>query len=385
MKDRSTRKPGRWEKGRRNLASDPGVVTAMNQPEGAEMLPSARRTTTVLNRSLRRASLFARRELARELTDRLPVAVFELDAAGQLAYANPQWVAFSQCATEEPAAVIHPDDVDVYRDTLARAVEQAEPFRLIVRKRRHDGAWRTIRDEAQPLMRGGKLIGFAGYSVDVTEELETRDAAFRLGAQIQAAFRQRDVLMTEVHHRVKNNLQAILSMIGLHARRLDSQKARRDLDIVARRIRAMATIQQELHDDADVSRIDLTLYVRRVVEALARLHGRDDVSIRIDGEWADVTISTAAAVGAIIAELIANCFDHGLKPRGGSIAIDLHRDGRCAVILLRDSGAGYDEAAARLDGIGLIVAERIARHSRVVLERGVGAGMPWRLTVPLHD
>lgn len=385
MTDRSTRTSGRWGKRRRNLASAPGVVTAMDQPEGAEMLPSARRTTSVLDRSLRRATLFARLQFERELTDRLPVAVFELDAEGELAYANPQWSAFSQCYGDAPSVVIHPDDTFLYNDVVARAIAQEEPFSIIVRKRRHDGLWRKIRDEAQPLVRAGKLVGFAGYSVDVTEELDARDAAFRLGAQIQAAFRQRDVLMTEVHHRVKNNLQAILSMIGLHARRLSSQPARRDLDIVARRIRAMATIQQELHDDSDVSQIDLTLYLRRVVDALARLHGRDDVAIHIEGSGADVSISTAAAVGVIMAELIANCFDHALKPRGGTIEIALDREGRCAVLALRDSGNGYDEVVARKDGIGLIVAERIARHSRFALERGAGAGMPWRLTVPLQD
>lgn len=368
--------------GRRNLPSDVCVMTSSKQAEGAEMLPSARRANTALAESQRRADQFARRE--RDVADFLPVAVFELDRKGQLVYANDEWCAFSGAPVEAPEHVLHPDDVAAYTDGLTQAIEQGQPFRIVVRKRRHDGAWRKIRDEIRPVSRAGQITGFVGCSTDVTDELEAREATFRLDSQIQAAFRQRDVLMAEVHHRVKNNLQAILSMIGLHARRLSSQPARRDLDIVARRIRAMATIQQELHDDADVSRIDLVLYIRRVVEALARLHGRDDVTIRIDGDWADVSISTAAAVGAIIAELLANCFDHGVKGCG-TVHVTIAREGRNAILALKDSGPGYDPQSAREDGIGLIVAERIARHSRIGMERGEGEGMPWRITVPLQD
>lgn len=368
--------------GRRNLPSDPCVVTVFMQPEGAQMLPSARRANTALAESQRRAD--RRAERSRELAEHLPLAVFELDLQGKLIYANPEWCAFARCPPDALEQAIHPDDLQAFNDALAHAVAQGTGFRQTVRKRRHDGVWRKIRDEIRPIEQSGKVVGFAGCSTDITDEIEARDAAFRLGAQIQSAFRQRDVLMTEVHHRVKNNLQAILSMIGLHARRVHSQPARRDLDIVARRIRAMATIQQELHDDADVSRIDLVLYIRRVVEALSRLHGRDDVTIRIDGEWADVSIGTAAAVGAIIAELLANCFDHGVKG-SGSVQIAIQRKDDKAIVDFSDSGPGFDPACAREDGIGLIVAERIARHSRIGMERGEGPGMPWRIVVPLQD
>jgi PAS domain S-box-containing protein len=369
--------------GRRNLPSSLCVMSASMEAEGAKMLPNARRAKTTLSDPQGRAREKVRRE--RDLIDSLPASVFELDLSGHLVYANPEWCDFSKCTQDVLEAIIHPDDVTAYQEALSAALERGTPFRFVARKKRHDGAWRKVRDEARPIICDGKATGYVGYSVDITDELEAREAAFRLGAQIQSAFRQRDVLMTEVHHRVKNNLQAILSMIGLHARRLSSQPARRDLDLVARRIRAMATIQQELHDDVDVSSIDLVLYVRRVVDALARLHGRDDVAISIEGAWADVSIGTAASVGAIIAELIANCFDHGLRHGKGRIAIAILRDGDVARLTLQDSGNGFEGGPARSDGIGLILAERIARHSRLTLSRGDGPGMPWTIAIPLQD
>lgn len=358
-------------------------MTPLRQAEGAEMVPSAGRANAGLPELRKRTQERPRGES--RLAEHLPIAIFELDAIGRLVYANAEWCAFSKCARDAPHVTIHRGDRIAYRDVLKAALKDGAPFRFTARKKRHDGKWRKIRDDVKPIFQQGQLVGFAGCSTDITEEVEAREAAFKLGVQIQNAFRQRDVLMTEVHHRVKNNLQAILSMIGLHARRLTSAHARRDLDIVARRIRAMATIQQELHDDADVSRIDLLMYVRRLVEALARLHRREDVRVHVIGEWADVSISTAAAVGAIIAELIANCFDHGLKDRAGDVHVGIRRAGGSAILDLSDSGPGFSPLGVREDGIGLILAERIARHSRMRMTRGDGAGMPWRLTVPLQD
>lgn len=368
--------------GRRNLPTGPCVIWPLNQAEGAEMLPPVRRAKLPMAEMQRCADKITHCTAA--LAEHLPIAIFELDSAGRLIYANSEWRAFSNCPADAPAVTMHPDDRRAYREALATALAQGVPFRFVARKKRHDGLWRKIRDDVRPILCDGHITGFSGSSTDITEEIEARDAAFKLGAQIQSAFRQRDVLTTEVHHRVKNNLQAILSMIGLHARRISSAEARRDLDIVARRIRAMATIQQELHDDADISRIDLLMYIRRVVEALARLHGRDAVRIQITGEWADVSLNTAAAVGAIMAELIANCFDHGLRDGIGEVTISVRREGHEAIIELRDNGPGYDVSMARDDGVGLIVAERIARHSRLGMVRGDGPGMPWRLTAPLQ-
>lgn len=357
-------------------------MKALNQPEGAEMLISARRANNAVAGQQHRAT---RSEYnSREVMDYASTAIFELDLQGRFIYANMEWCAFSGCEKAAPCHVIHPDDAEAYKECLGSALGLGNSVRFIARKRRHDGAWRKVRDEIRPVIHDGKVISFVGISTDVTDEIEAREAAFKLAAQIQSAFRQRDVLMTEVHHRVKNNLQAILSMIGLHARRLSSQPARRDLDLVARRIRAMATIQQELHDDADVSRIDLVFYIKRVIDALARLHGRPDVAIQIEGDWADVSIGTAASVGAVISELIANCFDHGLKNGPGSVAVVFVRNSDHVVLTLSDSGPGYDAALAREDGIGLMLAERIADHSRLGLERGEGPGMPWSLTVPLQ-
>jgi PAS domain S-box-containing protein len=322
---------------------------------------------------------------AAAFTEHLPIPIFELSTAGQLIYANAEWRAFSGCAPDALSVILHPDDHVAYCEALSNTLTQGAAFRLTIRKMRHDGVWRKIRDDVRPLVHDGRIAGFAGCSTDVTEEIETRETAFKLGAEIQSAFRQRDVLTTEVHHRVKNNLQAILSMIGLHARRITSEEAGHDLGIVVRRIHAMATIQQELHDDTDVSRIDLLMYVRRVVEALSRLHDRADVRVQVNGDWADVSISTAAAVGAILAELIANCFDHGVRDGEGEVVVSMRREGGRAVLDLVDSGPGYTPAIARKDGIGLFVVERIARHSRIGLLRGEGPGMPWRLTAPLQE
>src|SRR5581483_2301559 len=134
-----------------------------------------------------------------------------------------------------------------------------------------NGILTAIRDDA------GQLRGFAKVMRDVTAELEGQQ-------QLQKSVKEKDVLLREIHHRVKNNLQVIISLIELQSDYLRDPNARQALQDMHNRVRSIAAIHELLFTTSDVSRIDFANYLQRLSKDLFNFyHARpDQVRLRTD-------------------------------------------------------------------------------------------------------
>jgi two-component sensor histidine kinase/integral membrane sensor domain MASE1 len=163
--------------------------------------------------------------------------------------------------------------------------------------------------------------------------------------QIQASLREKDVLLKEVHHRVKNNLQIISSLLSLQARSVGEREVLEMFKECQNRIRCIALVHEELHRSEDLSRLDMARHLRSLVSYLCGSYGIQPDRIRFQMATDQIFLVMDAAIpcGLLVHELVSNALRHAFPPpaRSGEIRVELRRAGgdRVAVVVA-DNGVG---------------------------------------------
>jgi len=191
------------------------------------------------------------------------------------------------------------------------------------------------------------------------------------------AMREKEVLVREIHHRVKNNLQIICSLLNLQAAFVKDSTALEILRESQNRVRAMAIVHEQLHRARNYARIDFPEYVANLTTNLFRSYGIDPRVIALKLEVAPVAlnIDTAIPCGLIIHELVSNSLRHAFPGgRKGRIQVGLDEEKKLFRLTVRDNGVGFaDTAGTRRKSLGLrlvsILAEQIDGHVKRRLNR----------------
>ena len=160
---------------------------------------------------------------------------------------------------------------------------------------------------------------------------------------VRKSLNERELLLREIHHRVKNNLQIILSLISLQSRNIKDQKILDTMGEFQNRIMAMAHIHERMCRSEDISRIDLSEIVTFLGSSLFKSYKVDPQYIRLNVEMKDlqITIDSAIPISLIINELISNSIKHGF-PKGtpGEITIAGRQEADTIVLSIKDTGIG---------------------------------------------
>jgi PAS domain S-box-containing protein len=166
--------------------------------------------------------------------------------------------------------------------------------------------------------------------------------------RIHAALKEKDVLLGEIHHRVKNNLQIVHSLLGLQTSSITDDLVIGMLRESQNRIRSMALIHQTLYESKDFARVDFRTFLESLVPTLISSYGvgSERIKLQINSIEVLLPINSAIPCGLIVNELIANSLKHAFpEGRQGRITIDLSHTGPAAVRLgVSDDGIGIDEA-----------------------------------------
>jgi two-component sensor histidine kinase len=161
--------------------------------------------------------------------------------------------------------------------------------------------------------------------------------------RLRATLREKEVLIEEVHHRVKNNLQVITSLLGLQARSIKDPATRKKFEESRYRIQAMAILHEILYESSSLAEIDFADYIRRMVEHVVRFYGaasRIHTAVRLEPLRCHRDV--ALPCGLIVNELLSNAFEYAF-PGGktGGIRVVLRRESRGKVhLMVRDNGVG---------------------------------------------
>jgi two-component sensor histidine kinase len=188
-----------------------------------------------------------------------------------------------------------------------------------------------------------------------TEELSISNEKLRMEVaqrahaeeQIRASLKEKEILLSEIHHRVKNNLQIISSLLSLQSAHVDDPRIVEALRDSQDRIRSMALIHEQLYRSDDLSRIDYAEYLKSLAKALTQTHSRGMASVQITVDAAHVFLDVARALpcSLVINELVSNALKHAFPDRsGGEIRVEFSRmDDRCFTFTVADNGKGLPQ------------------------------------------
>ena len=280
---------------------------------------------------------------------------------------------------EFEVTAMHPDDVVPTSVAWKAALEAGRLEPIHYRARRADGGWRVVRTEGRTVARAAGKPALRGFAQDVTERVEAK-------AVIARQLAEKEVLLRELHHRVKNNLQVVSSLIALQARRAGSSEVAAMFAETSGRVAAMALVHEKLQGAGDQAHVDLAGYAGELAAGILASLGadRERIAVAVEGGGVRLELERAVTAGLVLHELVTNAVKHAF-PAG--------RRGR--IIVRVGSVAGSNEVVVADDGIGEVVPRpepvgalgwrllpRLAAQLGGTLERVEGPGTGHRLRFP---
>lgn len=173
---------------------------------------------------------------------------------------------------------------------------------------------------------------------DITERKIAED-------KIKASLHEKEVLLREIHHRVKNNLQIISSLLNLQSRGIDNEEVQEVFKESQARVKSMAMVHEKLYQSQNLSRIQFKDYILSLVNNLLQTYLRDPSGIQLKTDIDDVyiDINTAVPSGLIINEIISNSLKYAFDDDRGEIKISLRKDDDEMVLKISDNGKGFSK------------------------------------------
>ncbi len=335
-------------------------------------------------RILAAAALKQSEERFRVMADCAPVMLWKSDRSAECDFFNRGWLEFTGRSLAEESGIgwtagVHPEDFEPCMNIYMSAYVARESFRMEYRLRRADGAYRWILDHGVPRFAvDGAFEGYIGSCVDVTEIREANRRNAELNAALRQRLREREVLLREIHHRVKNNLQLISSILSLQARLLSGQ-ARSVLEEGQLRVRSIALVHEKLCSSETLSDIELGQYLGDLIAFLrCSVEGASKVDVQLEAVPLTVAIDQAVPCGLVINELVTNALKHAFPPpRRGSVTVQVRPlDGGRLRLCVSDDGVGLPDHVdvARPSTLGLDLVATLARqlHGELRVDRTSG-------------
>lgn len=214
--------------------------------------------------------------------------------------------------------------------------------------------------------------GIAEATVNAPNELEELGQRFARLAQeleereesLRRAVAQKDLLLREITHRVKNNLQVVASLLRMRARSGQTVESRAAIRDAHARIEAIALVHRRIYEQGAVENVELSAFVGELLDHLRKSIGREGVTIEAVGDISNLSLATdrTVSMALLITELVTNALEHAFPDgRQGHIRIGMQADEDGVAISVADDGVGFDHAAPR-DGTGINLAELLARQ-----------------------
>lgn len=235
---------------------------------------------------------------------------------------------------------------------------------------RRDGSEVPVEIGLSPIQTASGELVLASI-VDITERRHAREA-------LQASLAEKDVLLRELHHRAKNNLQLIASLLDLSS----GQPSADALAQCQSRVQAISLVHERLYQSGTFTRIDMKEYVEAIAPQLVQAWGgAQAIALSLDTEQVHLGLDAAIPCGLVINELVTNAFKHAFpEGRAGTITVQVRAQGPRVTIAVRDDGVGFDPVAKRPGHIGLELMNALTRQLRGALTFGSGQGSAITLT-----
>jgi PAS domain S-box-containing protein len=278
----------------------------------------------------------------RMLADSAPVLIWMSGSKAECIYFNQPWLSYTGIMLEHQSGdgwltAVHAADAERCMNHYMTAFAARRPFDMEYRLRRHDGIYRWFLNRGQPRFLGdGKFIGYIGSCIDITERKEAEQ-------RLNDSLREKEVLLQEVHHRVKNNMQVISSLFSLSSNQQVNPAVATMLKENQNRVQSMALVHEKLYRKSDLSKVDFRDYLHDLITHLFRSFGAiDRVQCVLQTEAVNLAVDYAIPCGLIANELLSNALKHAFpNGRQGTVTIELGKLDNGEILLgVSDDGVG---------------------------------------------
>ncbi|MCP4134721.1 MAG: response regulator [bacterium] len=324
-------------------------------------------TTGTSDCRLVEAALVESKQKFDELVARIPVGVyrFHVDASGKWIndYVSPRYGEIFNLSVEDLLNNVfsaidyaHPEDREDLIQTITDAVAEEKHFmhlgRYLIR-----GETRWIHAESYPTKLNTGLVNWDGIIQDVTERAEAEERIKRL-------LLEKELLLREVHHRVKNNLATIISLLSLQSNQVKNPETTEAFRSVEGRIRSMLLVYNKLNHSGNFKTISVQEYLTVLIDEIIRdFPNSEDVKIEKHIEDFNLEVKTISILGIIVNELLTNTMKHAFTGIAhGIIRVSASAAGNHAVISVEDNGRGLPESIdiKSSTGFGLNLVEALS-------------------------
>jgi PAS domain S-box-containing protein len=227
--------------------------------------------------------------------------------------------------------------------------------------KRKDESFYPVEIHLQLIEQGERKL-FLAVVLDLTERKRSEQV-------LAASLKEKETLLKEIHHRVKNNLQIIYSLINLQSSSISDSKITEIFKESQNRIRSMALIHEKLYQHNDLANINFAEYIDDLVLALSDSYrvNTDKIKITVDAEKVLLSIDIAISMGLCITELVTNCFKYAFPDsRSGEVRITLKQENSHILLCISDDGVGLPDGF-HIEGnesLGLKIVETLVeQHS----------------------
>ena len=263
---------------------------------------------------------------------------------------------------------------------MARAKEQSRNY-FQFQHRLADGSTRDVEVYSGPLQMANKTLLFSIVH-DISERRRAEDT-------VRRSLQEKVVLLKEIHHRVKNNMQVIYSLLNLQARGIADPAIRAMFEESRNRVNSMAMIHEKLYRSKDFASVDFKEYLQGLVASIAETYKRPEIIWQVEMAPLSLDVNVGIPCGLIVNELVSNSMKHAFPDgRGGMIRIGIERDGeRMNVLTVQDDGVGF---AAGIDfrnttSLGLQLVTVLTGQLKGTIEMHREGGTSFCVTFPEEE
>lgn len=304
----------------------------------------------------------------KQFLDHVPVAiaVSELRPSEAITYANFEFERLTGKSAADiqgkrwttlPGVATPEDDSTRLGEAVQSGEEYIGTFTIEQNGEQHEvDAWSNtiLDDDDNPIFR---LVALAGVG---RHRLETDDQA-----------RDKDILLIELQHRVKNNLQMITALIRMETRNLPDGDAGERFDRLAGRVNSLAVLYGLLSDEGANDQIDLGSYLSQVASSVMQAHAVEGIRLDLKVDAWPVSINIAMPTGLVVNELLTNALKHAFVGRdGGTITLSSLVDDTGCRVIISDDGIGLPEGETwpKAGKLGALIAESLKQNANAELE-----------------
>lgn len=235
-----------------------------------------------------------------------------------------------------------PDDLKASRELLEKHFRgELDYYEFEVQMRHKDGSviWVLDRGRVTTWTGDGKPLLMLGTHQDITERKLVEE-------QLRRSLKEKETLLREIHHRVKNNMAVVSSLLSLQARKINDATVKSIFEESQQRVKAMALVHERLYQAANLASINFEAYTRSIVSEIVSLYRvkTSIITTEINIDGIELDLETAIPCGLIINELLTNAFKYAFPDnRNGLLKIDFTRINDSFSLVIKDNGIGLPE------------------------------------------